>query len=243
MDELAIRLGMDPALAEALRLGLLGRLLLAAVLGGLIGLERELAEKPAGLRTNLLICVGAALLMEVSVVVASMAQGGIVAGGGRGTVGDPGRIAAQIVSGIGFLGAGTILQSKGNVTGLTTAATIWVVAAIGMAVGAGAYVEAVGSTVLVGLSLVLLARVEVRSFRGSTRSHYVLRLDGSPDLLEEVQRSFRDHDLVVKSERIERSDRGFDVTITANGDDGGHRKVARHLGSLEGVQRVTRVPT
>lgn len=242
MDELAIRLGMDPALAETLRLGLLGRLLLAAVLGGIIGLERELADKPAGLRTNLLICVGAALLMEVSVVVASMAQGSAMPSAARGTVGDPGRIAAQIVSGIGFLGAGTILQSKGSVTGLTTAATIWVVAAIGMAVGAGAYVEAVGSTILVGMSLVLLARLEVRVIRSATPGHYVIRLDGSADVLEEVQGSFRDRDLVVQSESLQRSADGFEVTITATGGERRHREVARRLASLDGVRRVTRVP-
>ncbi|MEO5511502.1 MAG: MgtC/SapB family protein, partial [Longimicrobiales bacterium] len=107
------------------------RLLLAAALGGMIGLEREASGKPAGFRTNLLICLGAALLMEISKKVAfdSFARTGVPA--------DPGRIAAQIVSGIGFLGAGTIMQSRGGiVTGLTTAATLWVVAAIGMAVGA-----------------------------------------------------------------------------------------------------------
>ncbi|MBA2245639.1 MAG: MgtC/SapB family protein, partial [Gemmatimonadetes bacterium] len=116
------------------QLALLGRLLLAAVLGGVIGLERELSGKPAGLRTNLLICVGAALLMDLSIAVAALAnlpneQAGAIFRA------DPARIAAQIVSGIGFLGAGTILQARGNIIGLTTAATIWVVAAIGMAVG------------------------------------------------------------------------------------------------------------
>src|SRR5690606_8392039 len=155
---------MSPQLADTLRLGLLGRLVLAAILGGLIGLERELRAKPAGLRTNLLICMGAALLMEVSMTVAGMAEGILRADGTR-LGGDPGRIAAQIVSGIGCLEAGTILQARGSITGLTTAATIWVVAAIGMAVGAGAYVEAIGSAVLVGVSLIVLARVEDRLIR------------------------------------------------------------------------------
>ena len=102
---------MSPDLSEMLRLGLLGRLVLAAVLGGLIGLERELRAKPAGLRTNLLICMGAALLMEVSISVAGLTHGASPVEGGR-ALGDPGRIAAQIVSGIGFLGAGTILQAR-----------------------------------------------------------------------------------------------------------------------------------
>src|SRR5690606_20216523 len=138
---------------EALGWGpLLGRLLLAALLGGLIGLERELSGKPAGFRTNLLICLGAALLTDLSMLIAAdlTLPGGVRA--------DPGRIAAQIVSGVGFLGAGTILQSRGSVTGLTTAATLWVVAAIGMAAGAGAYVHAVAGTVLVLLALRILGR-------------------------------------------------------------------------------------
>src|SRR5690606_12783611 len=134
-----------------LRVDLLVRLLLAAILGGLVGLEREISGKPAGLRTNLLICVGAALLTELSLAVGLLTA--------ERPNADPARIAAQIVSGIGFLGAGTIIQARGSVVGLTTAATLWVVAAIGMAVGAAAYVEAVGTTVLVIVVLVLLRRV------------------------------------------------------------------------------------
>ena len=113
---------------RTLRLDLLVKLGLAVLLGGIIGFEREVSGKPAGLRTNILICIGAALLMDVSVHI------GLVDGR---RIGDPARIAAQIVSGVGFLGAGTIMQSQGVVTGLTSAATIWVVAAIGMTVGAG----------------------------------------------------------------------------------------------------------
>ena len=136
-----------------LRFDLLLKLLLAVVLGGAIGLEREIKAKPAGLRTNILICVGAALLSDVSVRI------GLV-GGQR--IGDPARIAAQIVSGIGFIGAGTIMQGGGTVTGLTSAATIWVVAAIGIAIGAGFYVEAAGSGLLVMVVLAWLTRVENR---------------------------------------------------------------------------------
>lgn len=137
---------------EALRLDLLARLLLAAVLGGAIGIEREVQGKPAGLRTNLLICVGAALLTEISVTIGRLAAPGVSA--------DPARIAAQIVSGIGFLGAGTIIQARGHVIGLTTAATLWVVAAIGISVGARAYVEAAGTTALVLVALIPLAYLE-----------------------------------------------------------------------------------
>lgn len=145
-----------PEWTGPLELDVLGRLLLALALGSAVGLERELSGKPAGLRTNMLICVGAALLTEISIFVASqVAPHDLIRS-------DPARIAAQIVSGIGFLGAGTILVMRGNVVGLTTAATIWVVAAIGMAVGIGAYVVAVGATVLVVLTLFVLGRIEQR---------------------------------------------------------------------------------
>lgn len=138
-----------PRTHPELRLELLGGLLLAAVLGGAIGWEREHAGKPAGLRTNILICMAATLLTDLSVLVAASSS-----------VADPGRIAAQIVTGMGFLGAGTIIQSRGTVTGLTTAATLWIVAAIGMAIGFGALVEAVGTTLLVLVALVPLRKLE-----------------------------------------------------------------------------------
>jgi putative Mg2+ transporter-C (MgtC) family protein len=141
-------------LGAAFHLDLLLRLLVAVVLGGAVGLERELSGKPAGLRTNILICLGSAMLLDLSINI------GVGANGVR--TGDPARIAAQVVTGIGFLGAGSILQARGAVVGLTTAATIWVVAAIGMLVGAGWYVEATGGTVFVLLTLEGLRHVERR---------------------------------------------------------------------------------
>ncbi len=140
-----------PGQYPALRLDLLGRLILAGILGGAVGWERQHAHKPAGLRTNMLICMGAALLADLSEHVAAGATNGPA---------DPGRIAAQVVSGVGFLGAGTIIQSRGTVTGLTTAATLWVVAAIGLAAGFGAEIEAVGATVLVLVALIPLRALE-----------------------------------------------------------------------------------
>lgn len=128
-------------------------LLEAAVLGGIIGLERELAGKAAGLRTNLLICVGAALATHISISFSTNLGGS-----------DPSRIAAQIVSGIGFIGAGAILQSRQVVQGLTTAATLWVVAGVGMAVGAGIHHDAILATALILSTLVLLGRLERRLF-------------------------------------------------------------------------------
>jgi putative Mg2+ transporter-C (MgtC) family protein len=130
-------------------LELLLRLLLAALLGAAIGLERELKQKSAGLRTNTLIAVGAALFTLMSI---EMAEGVFGA--------DPTRITAQIVTGIGFLGAGAIIRTGGSVQGLTTAATVWVNAAIGMAAGGGRYVLAIGATALTMIVLLALTRLE-----------------------------------------------------------------------------------
>jgi putative Mg2+ transporter-C (MgtC) family protein len=125
------------------------RLVLAGVLGGLIGIERELREREAGLRTHLLVSVGSALFTIVS----AYGFHEFLASGQAVVRADPTRIAAQIVTGIGFLGAGAIIRQGLSVRGLTTAATLWVVAAIGMATGAGYYSGAVITTALVLLSL------------------------------------------------------------------------------------------
>src|SRR5437763_15110085 len=126
------------------------RLILAAALGGIIGLEREFSHKPAGLRTNMFICFGSAMFTVLSVELAGQ------------FVGDHTRIAAQIIPGIGFIGAGSILHSRGSVQGLTTAATLFVVASIGMAAGGGFYLEAIFATIIILLSLHFLGWVETR---------------------------------------------------------------------------------
>ena len=126
----------------------MGRLVLAAVLGAAIGIERELRHKPAGIRTNLLICFGSALFTIISYVMASNVGG------------DHTRIAAQIIPGIGFIGAGVVLRERGAVLGITSAATIFVVASIGMAVGAGMTLAAVFATCLVLATLVFIGYAE-----------------------------------------------------------------------------------
>ena len=140
---------------ETLRLDILGRLLMAVVLGGAIGLEREQKGKEAGLRTHILICLGAALFTIISVEMIDPA--------GNGPPGDVSRIAANVVTGVGFIGAGVILQSRGRVRGLTTAATIWTVAALGVATGAAQYVAAVGAAALMLVVLIPLRWWERRS--------------------------------------------------------------------------------
>ena len=136
---------------------LMMRLLLAAGLGGAVGIERELHQKPAGLRTNILIAVGSALFTALSIQIAH-------AGG------SPDRISAQIVTGIGFLGAGAILRSGHHVQGMTTAATIWVNAAVGMAAGAGEFLMATMTTVITLIVLAVLPPIEAYFERRAGRS-------------------------------------------------------------------------
>jgi putative Mg2+ transporter-C (MgtC) family protein len=131
---------------------------IAALCGGLIGVERELRNKPAGFRTNILICLGASIYMSIGLLI-------------PGDV-DPTRIAAQVVTGIGFLGAGCIIQSGNDVRGLTSAATIWVVASIGIVAGAGYPVLATIAANIVLMTLVLLRAVEKKLFKSGIADEY-----------------------------------------------------------------------
>ena len=128
------------------------RLLIAAVLGSIVGLEREMHEKAAGFRTHILVCVGSCVIMLTSMHVFEMYKG--IANG------DPGRIAAQVVSGIGFLGAGTIIRSRASIVGLTTAASLWTIAGVGLAVGSGLYIVACFTTALIFASLFILSKIQ-----------------------------------------------------------------------------------
>lgn len=172
------------SMVESLHYELLLQIGLATLLGGAIGMERELSGKPAGLRTNILICVGATLFTVLSFRLSE-------------NRGDPARIAAQILPGVGFIGAGTILHMRGSVIGLTSAATIWVVAAIGMAIGGGAYQEAVGTTLFVLLILAGLVHVENAVARHSTFSHVTIHAKPDGNVLEELQNLVRRSGLTV----------------------------------------------
>src|ERR1043166_2566541 len=162
------------------------KLILAAVLGGIIGIEREIRDKPAGLRTNILICVGSTLFMSISTNVAAMLGG------------DPTRIAAQIISGIGFLGAGAVLHSHGFVLGLTTAATIWVVAGVGMALGSGLYLVAVFATAMSLVTLYFLSFVEDR-IQGRRSYSYSLVVSDLNQALASVNRVLQESSVSAAS--------------------------------------------
>lgn len=141
-------MSVNPDLSFAVQVELAVRLTAGLLLGAIIGLEREFHRQPAGFRTHSLVALGAALFAIISGY------------GFTGASADPTRIAAQIVSGIGFLGAGTILHYRGHIRGLTTAASLWSVAAVGAATGTGLYVLAIVGTILILIILSLLDRVE-----------------------------------------------------------------------------------
>lgn len=166
---------------------ILGRLLLAVLLGGLIGLEREVLGRPAGLRTHILVSTGSALIMVVSAYAFES--------------GDPARLAAQVVSGIGFLGAGTIMREGASVRGLTTAASLWVVAGIGLAVGVGYYYAAAVTTLLVYFSLKALNKVEHRFFR-SKSNVLTLRIVDEPGRLGEIGIALGEMGIDIRSVEI-----------------------------------------
>ena len=169
---------------------LLGRILLAAALGGILGIERDIHGRQAGLRTHLLVSAGAALFFILSTHIATF---DVIIPLGFAKVTDPGRIAAQIVTGIGFLGAGVILKEGFTVVGLTTAACLWISAAIGMASGAGLYIISICTTVLGLFSLILLRWFE-RSLRKDTYRNLLISIPNEVDARQVIE--------LVKSEEV-----------------------------------------
>jgi len=207
------------------------RLLLAGGYGGLIGVERELRGKAAGFRTNVLISLGAAVFMIVSERVAGPA--------GEHAAGDPARIAAQVVTGVGFLGAGAIIQSGGHVRGMTSAAMIWVVAAVGMAAGAGYAWLAGIATVLTLLTNSLLREFERRVLERcdavTCRLRFSVLTDATRRALDEV---FREHDVRVERASLEPGSEGTVVTFEYCQAHDRHRRVLGELWRLPGVAEV-----
>jgi len=162
------------------------RLTIAAILGGIIGLERQLKHKPAGLRTNMFICFGSALFTVLS---------GQLAGNMGG---DHTRVAAQIIPGIGFIGAGSILHSRGSTQGLTSAATVFVVASVGMAVGGGLYLTAVFATGVILVALALLLQFEKRLYLRSMRYTFEVAGKSTEAVLNELSELLDAQELMME---------------------------------------------
>lgn len=177
---------------------LIGRLAMSCILGGIIGYERESKSKSAGLRTNVLVCLGSCLIMILSQDIYGDVEGK--------TNADPARLAAQVVSGIGFLGAGAIMKEGLNVTGLTTAACLWVVAGVGLAVGAGNYSEAIATTVFVFIVLAVLARMD--SFLAIDKHISAqLLINDEQDTLPIIFEKMKHHKVKIKKVKLKETDK------------------------------------
>ncbi|MGM9991333.1 MAG: MgtC/SapB family protein [Candidatus Bruticola sp.] len=186
-----------------MELTLAGRLVAAALMGGIIGIEREIMNRTAGLRTHVMVSVGAALFTVLSVYFFSYDNGPR----------DPARIAAQIVSGIGFLGAGAIMKHGVTVHGLTTAATLWVVAAIGMGCGAGAYIMSASACVISLVTLVTLRRLEP-VFTGANVVYINVALPSDPGILEKMRLQLNSGGIKVRKMAISQEEQELLVEMS-----------------------------
>ena len=211
-----------PKLAEMF----IGRLCMAAFLGGAIGFERELRRKPAGLRTNMFICIGSAMFTILSAELAGEFTG------------DHTRIAAQIIPGIGFIGAGSILHARGSVTGLTTAATIFVVAAVGMAVGGGMYIPALFATIIILLALTGLGWFEEHFSLKATLNTFEAAGNDTDTVVGAVNGVLAELQLSMRSLQIGRSDGATRVQFRVEASREKQRKVYERLRTCSGISRV-----
>ena len=155
------------------------RLILAAVLSGIIGFEREFHGRAAGFRTHILLCIGSTLVMLTSMHIFDVYYSRVAV--------DPARIAAGVVTGIGFLGAGTIMHAKSSVRGLTTAASLWVVAGIGLAVGSGLYFASIFTTILTMIALMIFSRLEYAMIRKDWYKTIVIEMKDGVEQLKAIR--------------------------------------------------------
>ncbi len=202
------------------------RLILAGILGAVIGLERELKRKPAGLRTNMFICFGSAMFTILSGVLAGRLGG------------DHTRIAAQIIPGIGFIGAGSILHARGSVTGLTTAATIFVVASIGMAVGGGFYLPAIFATIVIFLSLHFLGWFETRwNLKPLTMAYEALG-PNAEQMISEINTVLEEEKHLMQTVQVGRANGDYRVQFTVEGTWHEHQTLLSRLHRLLSLKKV-----
>ncbi|OHB36430.1 MAG: hypothetical protein A2Y08_00580 [Planctomycetes bacterium GWA2_40_7] len=189
-----------------------GKLLIAAILGGFIGWERERRGRPAGLRTHLLLCVGVTLMMLVSehifVNYQSYKSDSVLRI-------DPARIAAQVVTGVGFLGAGTIMRFRTSIRGLTTAASLWIVSGIGLAVGCGFILPAVFTTIIAITTLILLPKVEGKMKRDKYTTIKML-ISGQEHFLDNIKSILEKNSVKLQNYRFEKDIQKNEIVYDIN---------------------------
>ncbi len=181
------------------------RLILAIIVGGLIGYEREYKNRPAGFRTHILVCIGAAVTSMIQMYAIQETSNMILLHPALESAlkADVGRLGAQVVTGVGFLGAGTIIHEKGSVKGLTTAASIWVVACIGLAVGLGYYFLSIFSTIGVFIVLVSLKQFETRFFQKSKLAKLEVQYIDRVELVMKMEEYFSLKNIKVQNIEFE----------------------------------------
>ena len=204
------------------------RLLVSLIIGIIIGLEREIQHKSAGLRTSVLICLGATIYTVASIEFSSQGQGSV----------DPSRIAAQIVTGIGFLGAGAIIQTRGSVHGLTTAATIWVMAALGLAVGLGSFLLAFGGAILSLVILNPMQSIENWVKGKKTTCTYTLKTTDAGPALARIMEALRHSPSEVRGMRIQRDGIHQVIAFDYTDQDDKQSMLADALSKVEGVVQI-----
>jgi putative Mg2+ transporter-C (MgtC) family protein len=208
------------------------KLALSIACGAAIGLERELHDKPAGLRTNMMICVGSTLITMVSLHIAlAYSQRQVV-------VGDPGRIAGEMISGIGFLGAGAIIQSRGSVQGLTTAATIWFLAGIGLAIGSGFYAPAIATTVILLGILAALGWLENRISKPRHFAHYEVEARREAGVLDKINEIADQQGLSLESFKLARKKDGMEIQFALTSSSEARGALIERLLEIDAVEDV-----
>lgn len=213
------------------------RLLLATVLGGAVGIERGSGDRPAGFRTHILVCTGSALIMLVSMY---GFDDSYVSGISNANNRDSARIAAQVVSGIGFLGAGTIMHEGVTVRGLTTAASLWMVSAIGLAAGAGMYVISVISTAIMLITLVSFRSWEKRFAGNNRNTRRFIRIvaQNQSGIITSITSYLSENDVKVKTMNVKNNAQKNEVVLELYlklGRDTDKEGVIRGLQSVPGI--------
>ncbi|MFD1032377.1 MgtC/SapB family protein [Metaplanococcus flavidus] len=216
------------------------RLLMAAILSGIIGIERETKKQPAGLRTHLLVGTGACMMMILSVTgfdnYINSTSGPLQF--------DPGRIPSYVISGIGFLGAGTIIVNRGSVKGLATAASIWVAAGLGLVLGIGMYYVAILATLIVLGTLYVLGKVEKKYISTHKQKKIIIIAEDREDMFSKISGYFEENNLAVTDFQIEDVDTYSDKRVSKyifsieEGEVSGEMALVKQLQKLQGIAKV-----
>lgn len=211
----------------------LARLVLAAILSGVVGFERELHGRAAGFRTHILLCIGSTLVMLTSIHIFEVYNSRVPC--------DPARIAAGVVTGIGFLGAGTIMHSKSSVKGLTTATSLWVVAGIGLAVGSGMYFAAIATMAITMITLFIFGRVEHAMIRKDWYRTLLIESQEGVTQIKGAREILGEYGVQVTDFEVEKSGDGSTMTLkisvkmpTSKNDD----HIVQDISGLDGVKNV-----